>query len=109
MSDRSLYFDVGASGSAVFLGSIESTLMELAWRQGDLTVKRALALLGPESDLAYTTVMTVLNRLTAKGLLRREKDGRLFRYHPAVSRQQFLSERVGRILDCLSENFPDLI
>ncbi len=74
------YFDPYATGSEVFLGPTEAQLMELAWAEGGLTVKRALFLLGPKSDRAYTTIMTVLNRLTEKGLLNREKTGRFFTY-----------------------------
>lgn len=107
MSDRSFYFDIEGSGTGVFLGPTESALMELAWRQGDLTVKRALALLGDDSA-AYTTVMTVLSRLAEKGLLRREKDGRSYRYRPTGTRTEFIERRVQRVQHCLRENFPDL-
>lgn len=104
MTPGSFYFDPDAEGLAVFLGPTEARLMELAWNRQSVTVKTALFLLD-DSGLAYTTVMTVLNRLTGKGLLRREKDGRNFVYYPVADRQAFLRERVRRIEACLKRNF----
>jgi predicted transcriptional regulator len=52
-------------------------------------VGRALA---GERDLAYTTVMTVLDRLAKKGFLRRTRDGRAWRYRPAASREGYVTE-----------------
>ena len=43
-------------------------------------------------DLAYTTVMTVLDRLAKKGLVERERDGRAFRYRPVQSREELVAE-----------------
>lgn len=59
--------------------------MRLCWRDADSyrsvrQVKDAL-----DTDLAYTTVMTLLSRLHAKGFLERRLDGRAWTYRPAVS------------------------
>lgn len=107
MQPGSFYFDITASGPAVFLGRTESKLMEIAWSRSSLTVKSALAHLGPDQELAYTTVMTILNRLTDKQLLSRTRDGRNFVYRTALTRDQFLKERVATMLDCLTHNFPN--
>ncbi len=58
-------------------------------------VVRALA----GRDLACTTVMTVLTRLTDKGFVRREPDGRAWRYSPVASREQYVAQLM---LDALS-------
>lgn len=105
MSATAFYFDPNASGLEVFLGPMETRLMELAWRHGELTVKKALFLWGSESRPAYTTVMTILNRLVDKGLLRRHKDGRVFAYEPALDRASFLAGRIDRVKACLKKNF----
>ena len=107
MANESFYFDPHAEGLAVFLGPTEAVLMDLLWRQGNLTVKRALALLGPDRSPAYTTVMSVLTNLTEKGLARRRKSGRSFVYEPAIDRDSFLQERIRRVTACLRRNFPD--
>jgi len=105
MPSQHFYFSPTASGVAVFLGPTEARVMELAWRLHRLTVKNALFHLGPESDLAYTTVMTILNRLTVKKLLRRKKTGRVYEYTTTSSREEFISERVDLVKACLARNF----
>lgn len=80
--------------------------MELAWTHGTLTVKSALARLGPDREPAYTTVMTVLNRLAEKGLLTRVKDGRNFSFQPVMNREDFIQTRVSQVASCLGRNFP---
>ncbi|MBU0984192.1 MAG: BlaI/MecI/CopY family transcriptional regulator [candidate division Zixibacteria bacterium] len=99
-------FHPEASGTAVFLGPTASRIMEILWRHDDLTVKEAMFYLGSDSSLAYTTVMTILNRLTDRGLLARHKSGRVYRYRPTVTRDDFLAERVATVTSCLSRNFP---
>jgi predicted transcriptional regulator len=61
--------------------------LEEAWRRADLTVRDVYAAF--EERIAYTTLMTTLDRLYKKKLLQRRKDGRAFIYSPAVSRQEF--------------------
>lgn len=108
MDENSFYFDVNASGAAVFLGPTEAELMELAWQKGELTVKKALYFLGDDNERSYTTVMTVLGRLADKGLLVRERQGRSYVYRPSAEREAFLRERLRRVFACLNQNFPDL-
>lgn len=109
MPARITHFDPEASGPAVFLGPIEAQLMELIWKHGPVTVKRALFLMNVENKPAYTTVMTVLARLAEKGLLDREKDGRTYVYRAVLSRDEFLRERVSTIYGSLKRNFPSYL
>lgn len=102
---KSFYFDPEGKGIGVFLGPTESRLMELAWKSSNLTVKKALFQLGGENRLAYTTVMTVLGNLAAKGLLKKEKNGRLFSYSPVVDKKRFIKERLQTIDKCIKSNF----
>ena len=70
------------------LGDLEAAIMELLWDSGaSRLVRDVVADLGPQRPLAYTTVMTVMDNLHRKGWLIRERDGRAWRYAPAVSRQ----------------------
>jgi predicted transcriptional regulator len=50
-------------------------------------------------DLAYTSVATVLTRLVDKGLVHRHRHGRSFLYSPAMSRDEWLSEKLSAVLD----------
>src|SRR5580765_12003 len=72
------------------LGDLEAAIMELLWDSGaSRLVRDVVADLGPQRPLAYTTVMTVMDNLHRKGWLRRERDGRAWRYEPTGSRSGY--------------------
>jgi len=52
-----------------------------------------------EREIAYTTVMTVLDRLAKKDLVTRERDGRAWRYSPADTREALTAQTMLRTLD----------
>ena len=54
-----------------------------------VTVREVLLDLREEREIAYTTVMTVLDKLYRKGWLRRERAGRAYRYEPVSSREAY--------------------
>jgi predicted transcriptional regulator len=57
-----------------------------------------LARVQRQPALAYTTVLTVLDRLHDKGLVARDKEGKAFLYRPTVSREAWLGEEAARVL-----------
>jgi predicted transcriptional regulator len=69
------------------LGHLEAELLEHVWRQGEVTVRDLHQQYAPR--LAYTTLMTTLDRLHKKGLLARRKTGRAFAYSPALTRAEY--------------------
>ena len=82
------------------LGPLESRLLELLWAQRRALTVRHIQLACP--TLAYTTLMTTLDRLYRKGLLLRHKDGRAFAYQPRCARDELLSELMsGHVTDLL--------
>jgi predicted transcriptional regulator len=71
-------------------GELEAVIMERLWVLGrPVLVREMVADLRPERALAYTTVMTVMDNLHRKGWLRRERDGRAWRYEPTGSRSGY--------------------
>lgn len=77
----------GPPDVAKILGPLEAEAMEVLWAsQAPMSVRAVLDQLnsGRVPPLAYTTVMTVLARLTEKGVLLRERDGRGYLYQAAV-------------------------
>src|ERR1700730_17426711 len=63
------------------LGELEAVIMERLWEGGrPALVRDVVDELGKDRPLAYTTVMTVMENLCRKGWLRRERDGRAWRY-----------------------------
>jgi len=69
------------------LGKLERQVLNEAWRRGELSVRDVFVAF--DEQIAYTTLMTTLDRLYKKKLLDRRKDGRAFLYSPAVSREEF--------------------
>jgi len=69
------------------LGKLEQQVLNEAWRRGELSVREVFV--NFEEKIAYTTLMTTLDRLYKKKLLERRKDGRAFLYSPAVSQAEF--------------------
>jgi predicted transcriptional regulator len=67
-----------AGPTQVRLGPLERRMLEEVWSRESLTVRELLA--DGKIRLAYTTVMTTLDRLFKKGLLDRTEEGRAFRY-----------------------------
>ncbi|MEU7865636.1 BlaI/MecI/CopY family transcriptional regulator [Dactylosporangium sp. NPDC049140] len=75
------------------LGELEAALMDLMWSRGTATtVREALTELQWHRELAYTTVMTVVDSLYRKGWLTREPDGRAYRYTPTMTRDQYVAK-----------------
>ncbi len=75
------------------LGPLEERLLETLWQRGNGTVRELLDDVCP--DLAYTTVMTTLDRLFKKNLLSREAEGRAFRYTPRFTREELHLDAAG--------------
>jgi predicted transcriptional regulator len=78
------------------LGPLEERLLEVLWRRGSATVREVLD--QGDSTLAYTTVMTTLDRLYKKRLLDRVAEGRAFRYSPLYTRQELEKEVAGEAI-----------
>src|SRR6201996_4898704 len=71
-------------------GELEAVIMDRLWDWGrPVLVREVVGDLRDERGLAYTTVMTVMENLYRKGWLRRERDGRAWRYEPAGSRSSY--------------------
>lgn len=66
----------------------ELPLMQVLWEKGRATVGEVAASLGSEPPPAYSTVLTTLRILEAKGYLRHTKEGRAFVYEPIVVEQE---------------------
>lgn len=87
----------GASPSqSLALGNLEFELMEILWSRGESSVRDVVPKLS--RPLAYTTVMTTLDRLFKKGLLDRHKSDRSFVYSPQLSRQEWERRHAGNLI-----------
>jgi predicted transcriptional regulator len=72
----------------------ELAIMKIVWRAGAVTVRDVYQALLSKRQVAYTTVMTMMNILETKGYLRKEKDERAFRYRPARQERTVVTSMV---------------
>jgi predicted transcriptional regulator len=94
------------STSAPRLGDLERVVMEHLWDASTAggtafegaTVREVHDRFEGEREIAYTTVMTVLDRLAKKGLVTRQRDGRAWRYFPADTREALTAQTMRRTL-----------
>ncbi|GAA0208999.1 MULTISPECIES: BlaI/MecI/CopY family transcriptional regulator [unclassified Aeromicrobium] len=94
------------------LGSLERSVMDVLWgATSPLTVREVQDGLEASGthDLAYTTVMTVLDRLGTKEMVSRERDGRAFRYTAALSREAATAEALNATLDSSGDRTAALL
>lgn len=75
-------------------GELEAKIMDRLWsREEPATVRQVLEELRSDRRvIAYTTVMTVMDNLHTKGYVRRELDGRAYRYWPSESREHYVAD-----------------
>ncbi|HVL69328.1 MAG TPA: BlaI/MecI/CopY family transcriptional regulator [Vicinamibacterales bacterium] len=95
---------LGAGGDPIqsAFGVLERDVLRVLWSQGDLAVRDVQARL--PRQVAYTTVMTTLDRLFKKGVLSRRRAGRAFRYSSAVTPEQLRAVLAGRVLSGLLQS-----
>lgn len=89
------------------LGPLEQDVMDVVWQLGDATVRDVHSQLARQRTIAYTTVMTTMSRLAAKGLLSRDTGGLAHRYRPAVSRDRYARSTVEHVLTWLLDRYPE--
>jgi predicted transcriptional regulator len=93
-------FQPSGEGMDQVLGELESRIMRLVWTDPGATAREIHARLAPPR-LAYTTILTVLDRLHGKGLVARERKGRRFSYTPAIDRVEFEARITRDVLEGL--------
>lgn len=78
---------------------LELECLKALWKIGDGTVKDVRQVLIEHRNLAYTTVMTVLDRLVRRGSVERQKCGRSFVYTPRLGREELRRLAVKELVD----------
>ena len=83
------------------LGELERAVMDHLWSAREpQTVRQVHEALCPQRELAYTTVMTVLQRLAKKDLVLQLRDDRAHRYAPVWGRDELVA---GLMVDALDQ------
>lgn len=92
--------------SGKVLGALEEAIMDILWKKGEGTVREVCEVVSRRRDIAYTTVMTVMTRLTDKKVLCRKelRDGS-FLYTPCESRDGFYAKASHTLFSEMVRNF----
>jgi len=90
------------------LGELETKIMEIVWQvQQPVSVSDVVSILSKKRKIAYTTVMTIMGRLSEKGLLKRISLGKEYVYNPAYSKETFLTKVSRQIIKNLVSSFGE--
>ena len=88
---------------------LEVECLKILWKLGEGNVRDVREALTGSRDLAYTTVMTVLDRLSRKGRVARRKVGRSFVYVPVLSREVLRRLAVQELVDRFFEGSEEAL
>lgn len=89
---------------------LELRCLNALWHLEEANVQAVRDWLAPQKPLAYTTVMTMLDRLTRKGILARRKVGRSFFYTPLIARDEIRKLAVRELAESLFDgSMEDLL
>lgn len=93
----------------LILGPLEQKVMECIWDRDETTCREILNCLNyaAKKKMAYTTLMTVMDRLFDKGFLTRKKKGKTYIYAFKKTREETLSILSNNMLDTLVDRFGD--
>lgn len=91
------------------LPSLERDCMRALWPLGEATVREIRKALAERRPRAYTTVMTIMDRLAQKGIVNRRKVGRAYVYSPNVSAEQARAFAVGQLVENFFGGTPDAL
>lgn len=102
-------FHKSGEGLSKFLGELELVVMEMIWAREHVSVSDIVTALRAQGRmLAYTSVMTVMNRLTEKGWLIAEKQSKAYSYRATQSREAAEAAAVGEVVRTLLRDFGDV-
>lgn len=90
------------------LGELEQLVMNIVWSEGCATVRCVFKQIKAKRDIAYTTIMTTMDRLAKKNILKRSKIGKAYEYTPAFSCEELNTKTSQKIVDQLVQNYGDL-
>lgn len=90
------------------LGELETAVMEMCWQRDEVTVRDIWAALQPTRALAYTTVMTIMQRLATKGILSARKQGKTYYYQATAQPDELLAQRAQAAVRDVLSNFGEV-
>ncbi len=111
------------AGLSKVLGELESQVMDVVWKGGEIKGREVYEEIKKTRDIALTTVLTVLERLTEKGLVEKVKESATYTFKPTCTKDEFAGSvsrqvlrgvmelwsgsAVASFVDILAEKDPD--
>ncbi|MDP2684340.1 MAG: BlaI/MecI/CopY family transcriptional regulator [bacterium] len=89
-------------------GTLEREVMEIIWVKRSVTVREIFEQIKQKRKIAYTTVMTIMDRLFTKGILKRKKLGKTYLYNSFVTKSDFFEKTSKNIINDLIHDFGDV-
>ena len=89
----------GPRRSLLELAPLELDCMNTLWPIGEATVREIRDQLASRRPRAYTTIMTIMDRLARKGVVERRKVGRAYYYRPNLSAEEARTHALGQVVD----------
>ena len=86
------------------LSGTERALMQICWEKGPATARDIYEATLREKRREYQTVKTLLDRMVEKGYLARQKTGPVWRYEPALTREDYLHSEMETLAETVLEN-----
>ncbi|MBI2484831.1 BlaI/MecI/CopY family transcriptional regulator [Candidatus Uhrbacteria bacterium] len=83
--------NIQAKGLQTFFGELEAKIMDHLWQEGPCSITCVKRALSSHRAYSFNTIMTVLNRLCAKGIVRKKKRGHTTWFEPVKAKEEFLS------------------
>jgi predicted transcriptional regulator len=104
-------FKYNEEGLSRFFGPLEARIMELFWdsKQGEYSIKEVQQSLDSEKNSNFNTVMTVMNRLVDKGVLKKRASGRVSLFSPIQTKEEFLEEQSKKLTENLLDEFGGVV
>lgn len=81
------------------LAPLELDCLNTLWPMGEGTVREIRDRLAPRLPRAYTTIMTIMDRLARKGIVERKKSGRAYVYRANLTAEEARSQALGHVID----------
>ena len=91
--------DNGRRKPVLELASLERDCMRTLWPLGEASVRQIRDELGARRPRAYTTILTIMDRLAQKGIVTRRKVARAYLYRPNVSAEQARAYALGQLVE----------
>ena len=108
-------YNIEGKALEAFLGPLEANIMDAVWtsKKTPTTVREIFEALKKTKIIAYTTVMSTMDRLFEKHLLDRKiekgRGGLYYVYWPALEKQSFQKSAIREVLSSLIDNFGEVV